>query len=82
MGERTQTRRIRNSSFKSKISRALRMVKDALRAGRPEDECREEFRTLVRTLDIVSNKGIFHKNKAARHKRRMAVSIRLMSGSK
>ncbi|AGO28236.1 30S ribosomal subunit protein S20 [Candidatus Tremblaya phenacola PAVE] len=88
MGGRAQTRfqrrnkgvvvkKARNSSFKAKLSRSLGLLKDAIITGRPENECREEFGALAKMLDIISNKGIFHKNKAARYKRRMATLIRL-----
>ena len=39
------------------------------------DKIKEQYKLVVKTLDKATNKGIIHKNKAARKKSRLAKKI-------
>ena len=73
--KQAEKRRLRNQSQKSRMRT---FVKNVLKAVENGDKTGAEtaFRDASSALDKLANKGIIHKNKAARHKSRLAARIK------
>ena len=56
---------------------AVRKVNDAIAKGN-HDEAREVYRGAVPMIDTLVNKNMVHRNKAARHKSRLAARIKAL----
>jgi small subunit ribosomal protein S20 len=67
-----------NSAMRSKFRTAIKGVLKAVQAG---DKVRaaDAFKTAQSVIDSIADKGIFHKNKAARHKSRLSAKIKGMA---
>lgn len=65
----------RNSALRSKFRTAIKAVRKAIDAG-DQAKAVEIFRQSSKTIDIIADKKIVHKNKAARHKSRLAAAIK------
>jgi small subunit ribosomal protein S20 len=72
-------RRGRNVAHRSKVRSAVRKVLEAIRAGK-QQEAAVAFKDATPVIDAMARKGIIHRNKAARHKSRLASQIKAMSG--
>lgn len=70
--------RIHNASLRSMARTYLKKVEAAIESG-SADEAKTAYGKAVSILDRVADKGIFHKNKAARHKSRLNARIKAMS---
>lgn len=70
--------RIHNASLRSMARTYLKKVEAAIESGNAE-EAKTAYGNAVSILDRVADKGIFHKNKAARHKSRLNARIKAMS---
>jgi len=70
--------RAKNASQRSAFRTAIKKVLKAIQAG---DKVAAEgaFRQSGKIIDRIADKGIFHKNKAARHKSRLASAIKAMA---
>jgi small subunit ribosomal protein S20 len=68
-----ETQRLRNKSIKSDLKTSIRKVERAAEAGEPTDEL---FMIAQKKIDTAAAKGILHPNAAARHKSRLATSLR------
>ena len=66
-----------NSSQRSTLRTAIKAVRKALEAG-DKAAASQVFQTSVSTIDRIADKKIIHKNKAARHKSRLAARVRAM----
>jgi small subunit ribosomal protein S20 len=64
-----------NSALRSKFRTAIKAVRKAIDAG-DQAKAAELFKTSVKTIDIIADKRIVHKNKAARHKSRLSAAIK------
>ncbi|CCD40326.1 SSU ribosomal protein S20p [Candidatus Paraburkholderia kirkii UZHbot1] len=64
-----------NSALRSKFRTAIKAVRKAIEAG-DHAKATEVFKASAKTLDIIADKKIVHKNKAARHKSRLAAAIK------
>jgi small subunit ribosomal protein S20 len=64
-----------NSALRSKLRTAIKAVRKAIDAG-DQDKAKEVFKQSSKTLDIIADKNIVHKNKAARHKSRLSAAIK------
>ena len=66
-----------NTSLRSTLRTAIKTARKAIVAG---DKATAEavFRTATSTIDRIADKKIIHKNKAARHKSRLAAAIKAM----
>ena len=64
------TRRLRNKMVKSRIRTGTRKYLELVRSG-PAAEAESQYRTISSLLDSAVNKGIVHRNTAARRKRRL-----------
>ena len=63
--------RQRNKAIKSKINTMRKQVREAIDAEKSESEINELKQDALGLIDRAVNKGVFHKNKAARLKSRL-----------
>ncbi|MFN0184675.1 MAG: 30S ribosomal protein S20 [Aquabacterium sp.] len=64
-----------NTGLRSKFRTVVKNVKKAI-AGGDKDQAASLLKTAQAVIDSVADKGIFHKNKAARHKSRLSAQIK------
>ncbi len=67
-----------NTSLRSKYRTAVKNVEKAAAAG-DKTKAAEAFAKAQSVLDTVADKGIFHKNKAARDKSRLAARVKALA---
>ncbi|WP_374663725.1 30S ribosomal protein S20 [Ramlibacter sp.] len=67
-----------NTSLRSKYRTAVKNVEKAVVAG-DKTKASELFARAQSVLDTVADKGIFHKNKAARDKSRLAAKVKALA---
>lgn len=67
-----------NASLRSMVRTYLKKVDAAIEAGDTE-AAKSAYTQAVPVIDRVADKGIFHKNKAARHKSRLNAKIKAMA---
>ena len=70
-------RRLHNNSRRSMLRTYLRRVVDAIAAG-DKTAAANAYRDAVPIIDRMANKGLIHKNKAARHKSRLNAKIQAL----
>jgi small subunit ribosomal protein S20 len=68
----------RNTALRSRFRNVIKTVQKAV-AGGDKAKATAAFRSAQVIIDSVADKGIFHKNKAARHKSRLAAKLKAMS---
>jgi small subunit ribosomal protein S20 len=69
-----------NTALRSKFRSVVKNVQKAVNAG-DKAKATELFKTAQSVMDSVADKGMFHKNKAARHKSRLAARIKSMAAA-
>ncbi|MCH8179842.1 MAG: 30S ribosomal protein S20 [Proteobacteria bacterium] len=69
-----------NSALRSKFRTAIKGVLKAVQAG-DKPRAADAFKTAQSVIDSIADKGIFHKNKAARHKSRLSAKIKAMAAA-
>jgi small subunit ribosomal protein S20 len=67
-----------NSSLRSKFRTSIKGVLKAVASG-DKAKATELFKTAQSVIDSIADKGIFHKNKAARHKSRLSAKVKALS---
>lgn len=67
-----------NASFRSMVRTAIKRVLAAIDTG-DKDQAQAAYTAAVPVIDRMADKGIIHKNKAARHKSRMAAKIKALA---
>ena len=67
-----------NSSQRSMLRTAIKAVRKAVEAG-DKAAASQVFQSSVSTIDRIADKKIIHKNKAARHKSRLAAALKTMA---
>ena len=67
-----------NTSLRSKYRTAVKNVDKAVAAG-DLDKAKAAFALMQSVVDTVAAKGLFHKNKAARDKSRLAAKVKALS---
>lgn len=67
-----------NSSMRSMLRTSIKRVRQAIDAG-DQTAANEVFRKASSVIDRVADKNIIHKNKAARHKSRLAAAIKALA---
>jgi len=72
--------RARNVALRSRMRSAVRKVNDAITKGDAE-AARSVYRAAMPMIDTLVNKRIVHRNKADRHKSRLAARIRAMGAA-
>lgn len=67
-----------NTSLRSKYRTAVKNVEKAVVAG-DKTKATELFAKAQSVLDTIADKGIFHKNKAARDKSRLSAKVKALA---
>jgi small subunit ribosomal protein S20 len=73
-----ETRRQHNAALKSALRSAIKKVKKAIAAG-DKAGAMVALRASTSVVDRIADKRIIHKNKAARHKSRLAAQIKALA---
>ncbi|MEO8250378.1 MAG: 30S ribosomal protein S20 [Burkholderiales bacterium] len=66
-----------NTSLRSKYRTSVKNVEKAVAAGNKE-KATALFATMQSVVDTIADKGIFHKNKAARDKSRLSTRVKAL----
>lgn len=74
----TVTRRAHNMALRSRLRTAIKSVTNAVTAGN-KDEAAANLKVAAPIIDSMVNKGIIHRNKAARHKSQLNASVKALS---
>ncbi len=69
-----------NTSLRSKYRTAVKSVEKAVITG-DKAKATELYGKMQAVVDSVADKGIFHKNKAARDKSRLATKVKAMASA-
>ncbi len=69
-----------NTALRSRFRTVIKNVQKAV-AGGDKAKATELFQTAQKTIDSIADKGIFHKNKAARHKSRLAAKVKALASA-
>ena len=72
-----EKRRKHNASRRSMMRTYIKKVVRAIEAG-DREAAMEAYKAAVPVIDRMANKGLIHKNKAARHKSRLNAHIKAM----
>jgi small subunit ribosomal protein S20 len=67
-----------NSSLRSKFRTSIKNVLKAVATG-DKAKATELFKTAQGVIDSIADKGLFHKNKAARHKSRLSAKVKALT---
>ncbi|MEM8510815.1 small subunit ribosomal protein S20 [Massilia sp. MP_M2] len=67
-----------NSSQRSTLRTAIKAARKAIQAG-DKEAATLIFQQSVSKIDSIADKKIIHKNKAARHKSRLAAALKALS---
>jgi small subunit ribosomal protein S20 len=70
--------RAHNASQRSSLRTAIKRVRKAVEAG-DKAAAQSVFQQSVSEIDSIADKKIIHKNKAARHKSRLAAQIKALT---
>lgn len=70
--------RARNVAQRSTVRTAIKNVVAAVATG-SKDQAAAALKAATPVIDAMARKGIIHKNKAARHKSRLAQSIKALT---
>lgn len=70
--------RAHNASLRTAFRTAVKKVLKAVEAG-DKVAAQVTYSESVKVIDRIADKGVFHKNKAARHKSRLAAKIKAMA---
>jgi small subunit ribosomal protein S20 len=69
-----------NSSLRSKFRTVVKGIQKAVTAGE-KAKATDLFKAGQSVIDSIADKGVFHKNKAARHKSRLAQKIKALAAA-
>ncbi|MDR2127721.1 MAG: 30S ribosomal protein S20 [Burkholderiaceae bacterium] len=67
-----------NTSLRSKYRTAIKNVEKAVAAG-DQAKAKSTFALMQSVVDTIADKGIFHKNKAARDKSRLSARVKALA---
>lgn len=67
-----------NASFRSMVRTYIKKVQAAIQTGNKENAAKA-YAEAVPVIDRMADKGIIHKNKAARHKSRLNTQIKALA---
>lgn len=67
-----------NTALRSKFRTAIKGVLKAVASG-DKAKATETFKTAQVVIDSIADKGLFHKNKAARHKSRLSAKVKALA---
>jgi small subunit ribosomal protein S20 len=74
----SERRRQHNASQRSELRTAIKNAGKSIEAG-DKAAAANEFREAMSTIDRIADKGIIHKNKAARHKSQLAARLKALA---
>lgn len=74
----TQAKTMRNTMLKSSLKTTIKKFETAV-VSNDATLAQENFRLVVKALDMAASKGIIHKNKAAKKKSRLAAKLNGLS---
>lgn len=74
----SEQRREHNASLRSELRTAIKKVRKAIATG-DKAGATAAFRESSSVVDRIADKKIIHKNKAARHKSRLAAQVKAMA---
>lgn len=74
----SEKQRTHNASLRSTLRTAIKKVSKAVAEG-DKEAASKVFQESQSVIDRIADKRIIHKNKAARHKTRLASAIKAMS---
>lgn len=72
-----ENRRRHNASFRSMVRTYVKKVETAIESG-DHGAASEAYTSAVPVIDSMADKGIIHKNKAARHKSRLNKAVKAL----
>ena len=75
-----EKRRQHNASLRSMVRTYLKKVDAAIASG-DQANAQEAYTAAVPVIDRMADKGIIHKNKAARHKSRLNAKVKALSAA-
>ena len=75
--KQAEKRRRHNASFRSMVRTYIKKVVTAIQT-KDYDQATAAYNEAVPVIDRMADKGIIHKNKAARHKSRLNASIKAL----
>jgi small subunit ribosomal protein S20 len=73
-----EKQRQHNASFRSMVRTYIKKVQAAIQTGSKENAAKA-YAEAVPVIDRMADKGIIHKNKAARHKSRLNTQIKALA---
>ena len=73
-----ENRRVHNASLRSMVRTSIKKVVRAIEA-RDAELAKAAYAAAVPVIDRMADKGIIHKNKAARHKSRLNAQVKALS---
>ena len=73
-----EKRRTHNASLRSLVRTNIKKVNAAIGSGNAE-AAKTAYDSAVPVIDRMADKGIIHKNKAARHKSRLNAQVKALS---
>lgn len=74
----SEKRRTHNASLRSTVRTQIKKVNAAVESGNAE-QAQAAYVAAVPVIDRMADKGILHKNKAARHKSRLNAQVKALS---
>lgn len=74
----TVVARNHNFAFRTEFRNAIKKLLKTIASGN-KDAALAQYKETQSTLDSIARKGIFHKNKAARHKSKLSAKIKAMA---
>jgi len=69
-----------NTAMRSQFRTVIKNVQKAVEAG-DKAKAADLLKTAQPVIDSVADKGLFHKNKAARHKSRLSTKVKNMAAA-
>jgi len=73
----SEKRRLHNVGFRSMMRTQIKKVITAIQSG-DKQTASAAYSVAVPVIDRMANKGLIHKNKAARHKQKLNAQIRAL----
>ena len=70
--------RAHNASLRPAFRTAVKKVLKAVEAG-DKAAAQAVYKESVKIIDRIADKGVFHKNKAARHKSRLSAKVKALA---
>ena len=68
-----------NTALRSHFRTVIKNVQKAV-VGGDKAKATELYKSAQSVIDSIADKGIFHKNKAARHKSRLSAKLKALAG--